>query len=82
VFGSAEFTLFIYRRFMQALKAQGISRDELPYKAPYQPYGNYFALISTGIIAFFKGFDTFIPWNKSQFTRLLSLSSPRWSEIL
>ncbi|KAF9521130.1 hypothetical protein BS47DRAFT_1286143, partial [Hydnum rufescens UP504] len=59
--------LYSHLRFMQALKAQGISRDDLPYKAPFQPYGNYFALISTGIIAFFKGFDTFMPWNKTNF---------------
>jgi len=59
--------LVSHLRFMSALKAQGISRDDLPYKAPFQPYGNYFALISTAIIAFFKGFDTFIPWNKTNF---------------
>ena len=70
MFGGIDIPLPIHRRFMSALKAQGISRDDLPYKAPFQPYGNYFALISTGIIAFFKGFDTFMPWNKSE------LSSP------
>ncbi|KAI0797635.1 dicarbixylic amino acid permease [Abortiporus biennis] len=54
-------------RFMKALKAQGISRDTLPYKAPFQPYGSYIALVSTAIITIFKGFDTFIPFTKDTF---------------
>ncbi|VDC06581.1 unnamed protein product [Peniophora sp. CBMAI 1063] len=49
-------------RFMKALKVQGISRDTLPYKAPWQPYGSWFALVSTAIITLFKGFDTFMPF--------------------
>ncbi|EIM89892.1 dicarbixylic amino acid permease [Stereum hirsutum FP-91666 SS1] len=54
-------------RFMKALKAQGISRDSLPYKAPFQPYGSWFALIATAIITLFKGFDTFLPFTKDTF---------------
>jgi len=54
-------------RFMGALKVQGISRDSLPYKAPFQPFGSWFALISTGIITIFKGYDTFIPFTKDTF---------------
>ena len=46
---------------MKALEVQGVSRDSLPYKAPFQPYGAWFALGATGLIAFFKGFDAFIP---------------------
>ncbi|KAH7889741.1 dicarbixylic amino acid permease [Phlebopus sp. FC_14] len=53
--------------FMNALKAQGISRDTLPYKAPFQPFGSWFALVSTAIIMVFKGFDTFIPFNSKLF---------------
>ena len=52
---------------MRALKAQGISRDTLPYKAPFQPFGSWFALVATGIITLFKGFDTFIPFTKDTF---------------
>lgn len=59
--------LWSHMRFMKALKAQGISRDSLPYKAPFQPWGNWFAFISTIIITFFKGFDTFLPWNTANF---------------
>ncbi|KAJ8700204.1 amino acid transporter [Pleurotus ostreatus] len=54
-------------RFMQALKAQGISRDTLPYKAPFQPWGSWFALVVTGIITLFKGFDTFLPFTTDTF---------------
>ncbi|KAF9053622.1 dicarbixylic amino acid permease [Hymenopellis radicata] len=53
--------------FMNALKAQGMSRDKLPYKAPFQPFGSWFALISTVIITIFKGFDTFMPFTVDTF---------------
>ncbi|KIM29116.1 hypothetical protein M408DRAFT_128424 [Serendipita vermifera MAFF 305830] len=53
--------LYTHIRFMKALEAQGISRDSLPYKAPFQPYGAWIALGFTAVITFFKGFDTFIP---------------------
>ncbi|EGO18624.1 hypothetical protein SERLADRAFT_358847 [Serpula lacrymans var. lacrymans S7.9] len=53
--------------FMSALEAQGISRNDLPYKAPFQPYGSWFAFISTAIITIFKGFNTFIPFTTATF---------------
>jgi amino acid transporter len=46
---------------MKALKAHGISRDTLPYKAPFQPWGSWFAIIVVAIITIFKGFDAFMP---------------------
>lgn len=52
---------------MKALKLQGYSRDKLPYKAPFQPWGAYFALVTTAIITFFKGYDTFIPFKVDTF---------------
>ncbi|KAI0646950.1 dicarbixylic amino acid permease [Trametes meyenii] len=58
---------YTHIRFMKALKAQGMSRNDLPYKAPFQPFGSWFALIATGIITIFKGFDTFIPFTKDTF---------------
>jgi amino acid transporter len=76
---------YTHIRWMRALRAQGMSRDDLPYKAPFAPYLSWFALISTvslsvfrpsiisyvsilqAIITFFKGFDTFIPFNKANF---------------
>jgi len=41
--------------FMKALKAQGISRDTLPWKAPLQPYAAYVAFVITAIVTLFKG---------------------------
>lgn len=40
---------------MKALKAQGISRDTLPYKAPFQPYVSYISFWITAVVTFFKG---------------------------
>jgi amino acid transporter len=53
--------------FMSALKAQGKSRADLPYAAPFAPYGSWFALITTGIILIFKGYDTFMPFTVDTF---------------
>ncbi|RDB21180.1 Dicarboxylic amino acid permease [Hypsizygus marmoreus] len=58
---------FSHIKFMQALTANGMSRDDLPYKAPFQPWGSWFALIATTIITIFKGFDTFIPFKVDTF---------------
>jgi Amino acid transporters len=52
---------------MKALEAHGMSRDELPYKAPFQPYGSWFALVATAMITLFKGFDTFMPFKMDTF---------------
>lgn len=41
--------------FMRALKAQGVSRDSLPWKAPGQPYVAWTAFVITAIVTFFKG---------------------------
>lgn len=61
------FTDLHFSRFMKSLKVQGYSRDDLPYKAPFQPYGSWFALVATAIITLFKGFDTFLPFAKDTF---------------
>ncbi|THH32123.1 hypothetical protein EUX98_g2078 [Antrodiella citrinella] len=68
-FGAITWMCIVYThiRFMKALEAQGMSRDDLPYKAPFQPYGSWFALIATAIITFFKGFDTFMPFTTDTF---------------
>lgn len=58
---------FCHIKFMKALAANGMSRDDLPYKAPFQPWGSWFALIATGIITFFKGYDTFLPFTIDTF---------------
>ncbi|KAG6854320.1 hypothetical protein C0991_008215 [Blastosporella zonata] len=58
---------FCHIRFMKALKVHGLAREELPYKAPFQPWGSWFALIATAVITIFKGFDTFIPFTVDTF---------------
>ncbi|KAK0629376.1 amino acid permease/ SLC12A domain-containing protein [Bombardia bombarda] len=58
-----------YLQFYKALKAQGIDRDTLVFKSPWQPYTAWFALIYFSIIIFFSGFAIFIDgnWNASDF---------------
>lgn len=53
--------LFSHVRFMAGLKAQNISRDTLPYKAPFQPYASPIALFFVTLVLFFKGFPAFLP---------------------
>lgn len=36
-------------RWNAAMKAQGVSRDILPYKSRFQPYGAYYALVVSNI---------------------------------
>jgi amino acid transporter len=50
-----------YVRFYQGLKHNGIDRNTLPYKAPFQPYLAYFSICFCLIVAFFNGFDAFFP---------------------
>ncbi|WRT67563.1 uncharacterized protein IL334_004535 [Kwoniella shivajii] len=53
--------------FMRGMKAQGISRDTLPYKAPFEPYLTYFSLFMICLVCLFKGFDAFMPFNYKNF---------------
>ena len=50
-----------YLRFFKGLQYHGIDRDTLPYKAPFQPFLAYFAIVFCSVIAFFNGFDAFFP---------------------
>ena len=50
-----------YLRFYAGLKHNGISRDELPFKSPMQPFLAWFAVCFSSIVAFFNGFDCFFP---------------------
>ncbi|KAM0252537.1 hypothetical protein ACHAQJ_007669 [Trichoderma viride] len=54
-------------RFMNVLKYQNIPRDELPYKAPFQPYLSWFGFGFNVLILFTNGFTVFIDWNTSDF---------------
>ena len=54
-----------YLRFRSALLAQGVHRDTLVFKSPFQPYTAWFALIYFAIIIFFNGFKVFTRGNWS-----------------
>lgn len=53
--------------FMRALKARGVPRDFLPYKAMFQPYASYYGLFFNVLIILTQGFTSFIPWSTSDF---------------
>ncbi|KAF2470166.1 uncharacterized protein BDR25DRAFT_304114 [Lindgomyces ingoldianus] len=59
-----------YIRFRAALLAQGVDRDTLVFKSPWQPYTAYCALGYFGLIIFFNGFKVFTqtPWGSDQLT--------------
>ncbi|QRV87854.1 amino acid permease [Ceratobasidium sp. AG-Ba] len=56
-------------RWDAAMKAQGVSRDILPYKSKFQPYGAYYALIMCTVITFFNGYYVFLKggWETADF---------------
>ena len=56
-----------YIQFYSALKAQGIDRNTLVFKSPFQPYTAIFALAFFTIIIVFNGFDVFKPWVLNDF---------------
>ncbi|KAF8695440.1 hypothetical protein AX14_001820 [Amanita brunnescens Koide BX004] len=58
-----------YLRFYYALKAQGISRDSLPYKTFWQPFCGYYAFCGTLVMVFVSGYAVFLPgkWNTATF---------------
>ncbi|KAJ5637205.1 hypothetical protein N7490_007084 [Penicillium lividum] len=60
---------FCYVRFYAAMKKQGVSRDTLPWKAPFQPYAAWFGFAGSTIITLVCGFEVFLKghWNTSSF---------------
>lgn len=61
--------LITYLRFFYGLKRQGLSRDDLPYKAPWQPYASWVALVFIILVCIFNGFSVFVgdSWDVSDF---------------
>ncbi|KAK3312626.1 putative arginine transporter [Apodospora peruviana] len=53
--------------FQRALKAQGVSRDSLPYKAFWQPWFSWYGLFWCVLITLTQGFTAFMPWNTEDF---------------
>ncbi|KAL6867138.1 amino acid permease/ SLC12A domain-containing protein [Trichoderma novae-zelandiae] len=60
-----------YLCFHRALRAQGISRDSLPYRAWFMPYAAWYGLAWTFVMAFVGGYTVFLPlpgyWNVPDF---------------
>lgn len=56
-----------YLRFYAALKAQGVDRDQMPFKSPFQPYLAWSTLVYFSVLTFFNGFYSFMPWNVETF---------------
>lgn len=50
----------VYLRFFYGMKAQGISRDELPWKGPLQPYLAWVSLGMFIILLLTGGYTTFL----------------------
>ncbi|KAH9916129.1 amino acid permease [Amylocystis lapponica] len=57
-----------YLRFHKGLKAQGIERNSLPYRAPFQPYAAYYAAVLAFITILFSGWSVFLRDNWSTAT--------------
>lgn len=49
-----------YIHFYRALQAQGVDRNQLPYKGRFQPYTSYIAVTSTALLTVLLGFDLFV----------------------
>ncbi|KAF2795190.1 amino acid permease [Melanomma pulvis-pyrius CBS 109.77] len=59
---------FVHIRFRQALKAQGQSVDDLPFKAMFYPYGTYACLAANVFLIFFQGYTCFLnPFSAQDF---------------
>ncbi|KAF9461633.1 amino acid permease/ SLC12A domain-containing protein [Collybia nuda] len=54
-------------RFSRGMRAQGVSRDILPFRSFLLPWGSYVVLISFIIIIFFSGWTALKPWSPSDF---------------
>lgn len=64
-------TCVAYLCFYRALKAQGIDRSTLPYKAWYMPYTAWYGFVGTFVMTFIGGYTVFLPlegyWNVPDF---------------
>jgi len=55
--------LVSYLRMYYGLKKQGLSRDDFPYKAPFQPYASWFGVVFVFLVLLFNGFTVFLRGN-------------------
>ncbi|KAI9646429.1 hypothetical protein NHQ30_004421 [Ciborinia camelliae] len=59
----------VYLRFYYGCQNQGISRSNLPWKGPFQPYAAWIALISFSVLLLTGGYSVFIKnhWDTETF---------------
>ncbi|PBK94220.1 hypothetical protein ARMGADRAFT_1029375 [Armillaria gallica] len=59
----------VYLRFYYGMKKQGISRDELPWKSPFQPYAAWLGFFAFCLILLTGGYAVFIhdKWDTETF---------------
>ncbi|KAJ6517255.1 general amino acid permease AGP2 [Mycena vitilis] len=60
---------FSYLRFHACLSAQGIPRESLPRRSPWQPFSAYYAFAASFAMIFIAGYAVFLPgnWNVPTF---------------
>ncbi|KAJ5368415.1 amino acid permease/ SLC12A domain-containing protein [Penicillium cataractarum] len=56
---------FCYVRFHAGMKTQGVSRDTVPWRSPFQPYTAWYGFIGATTITFITGFHVFLKGNWS-----------------
>ena len=54
-------TCVTYIHFYHAMKKQGLSRNNLPYKGRLQPYSAYIGMVATTVMILLLGFYVFFP---------------------
>ncbi|CAG9984316.1 unnamed protein product [Clonostachys byssicola] len=52
--------IITYLAFQKGIKAQGITRADLPWRGPLQPYAIYVTLLITCLVIIFSGYTAFI----------------------
>ncbi|KAF2122819.1 amino-acid permease inda1 [Lophiotrema nucula] len=59
-----------YIKFRKALQMQGVDRNTLIFRSPWQPYTAWASIVFFGLIIVFNGFKVFTttPWGSSQLT--------------
>ncbi|KAK4698207.1 hypothetical protein P7C70_g8078, partial [Phenoliferia sp. Uapishka_3] len=60
---------FTYTRFYEGVKIQRIDRKKFKYRAPFQPYAAWYALISMMFVLVFNTWQVMLPgkWNTADF---------------
>jgi amino acid transporter len=54
-------------RFHKAMQVQGIDRNMMVFRAPFQPYTAWISLFFFAVIIVFNGFYAFAPWDIESF---------------